>query len=236
MEATQPAASHHLKSELARFCLPAAHRDANRKLAWANSICIFFLLIGLLGAKRGVISIKPPPPIEEVVPVIVEPLPPPPPTRIEAQQKQEETPKSQAPQVVVATIDTPAISFSIPTIANLVVPNAMAVAPPSSPMKPITAVENQPTGLHDTGSGGERPAPPRETYPKMAIEMRQQGTVVLSMTAAENGSITEIHIKESSSHQMLDHAALEWVKAHWLLPAGTPGMVYEAPIHYVLEQ
>jgi protein TonB len=233
METTAQAASHELKSELARLCMPDAHRDANRKLAWVNSICICFLIIGIVGAKRAVISIKPPPPIEVPVPVVVEPLPPPP-TRLEVQQTPEETPKSEAPQVVVATIDTPAINFSIPTVANLVVPNAVAVAPPSNPSKPITQTLNQPTGIGNTGSGGERPAPPSDYYPPLAIQMRQEGTTVLLMTAAENGTIKEVSVQQSSGSRILDHASVEWVKAHWLLPSGAAGRAFVAPIKWIL--
>ena len=50
----------------------------NRKLAWVNSICILFLLIGMAGSRPASIRIKPLPPIEEVNAAIVEPLPPPP--------------------------------------------------------------------------------------------------------------------------------------------------------------
>ena len=69
---------YELKDELARFCLPAANQDSNLKLAWVNSICILFLCIGILGARRGVIAIKPVPPIREEIPVVVQPavLPP----------------------------------------------------------------------------------------------------------------------------------------------------------------
>ncbi len=63
--------AYELKDELARLCLPPASRDANLKLAWVNSVCILFLLIGLVGARRGLIAIKPAPPLEEIVPVIV---------------------------------------------------------------------------------------------------------------------------------------------------------------------
>jgi len=58
MDANRTSAGSGLKSELARFCLPAATQDATRKLAWANSICIFFLLIGLVGAKLGQVEQK----------------------------------------------------------------------------------------------------------------------------------------------------------------------------------
>src|SRR5260370_2706364 len=82
--------SYQLTSELAKFCLPSAHRDPNRKLAWVNSICLLFLLIGVLGARTPVTAIRPVKPLEEPVPVIVEPGAPPPPTTAE-HQKQEQT-------------------------------------------------------------------------------------------------------------------------------------------------
>jgi len=40
------AAGYQLKSDLARVCLPAPGRTVPRRLAWANSISLLFLLIG----------------------------------------------------------------------------------------------------------------------------------------------------------------------------------------------
>src|ERR1700722_429059 len=104
MDANRTSAAGSLKSELARYCLPAANRDANRKLAWANSICILFLIIGLAGAKSASIKVKPPPPVEEIVPTIVEPLPPPPTTTEQPQPQEQNEQKSETPQVVVVTL------------------------------------------------------------------------------------------------------------------------------------
>ena len=63
-----------LKDELARLCLPEAGRDPDRLLAWANSVCLAFLLIGLFGARRGLVDIRAVPPLDEPVPVITEPV------------------------------------------------------------------------------------------------------------------------------------------------------------------
>lgn len=234
MNATSNSSHDRLKSELARFCLPGAARDPNRNLAWVNSICIVFLLIGILGSRPGTVKIKRPPPIEEIVPAIVEPLPPPP-TRIEAQQNPEPTeqPKPEARAVVVVTPETPQINFSVPTIGQLIVPNAIATAPPAEPLKPIAPVRNQPKTVTNTGKGGDRPAP---EYPKMALDLHQQGTVVLTMTADERGMIAGIEVSQSSGSTILDRSALEYVKRHWILPPGAPGQIYEAPIHYTLTE
>jgi protein TonB len=233
MGTSQTSCDHVLKSELARFCLPAANRDSTRKLAWVNSICLLFLLIGLIGWKPGSIRIMAPPPIEQVVPIVIE-QPPPPPTRVEAQQTEEQPDrnKPEVPQVVVVTPDSPAIVFSVPTIGNVIMPNALAVAPPANPAKPLVPLRNQITSITSTGSGGERPSP---QYPQIAQDLRQEGTVLLSMTVDENGSITSIEVKQSSGFPILDRNALDFVKRHWLLPAGAAGRIFEAPINYTLK-
>lgn len=223
-----------LKSELARYCLPEAKRDPNRKLAWVNSICILFLLIGIIGSKPPANQIRKPPPLEEVVPIVIE-APPPPPIKIEAQPTQEtaDQPKSDAPAVVVVTPESPAINFSIPTIGQLVVPNAIAVAPPPNPLKPAVLVRSEPKTITNTGREGDRPEP---EYPRLAKQLRQEGTVILTMIADERGLITSIQVSQSSGSGILDHSALEFVKRHWILPPGVAGQIYEAPIRYVLTQ
>jgi protein TonB len=228
MNAGQNMRSYELKSELALICLPAANKDADRKLAWVNSLCILFLLIGIVGSQPATINIKTPPPLEEAIPTIIEP-PPPPPTRIEAQTepKPSDTEKLAAAPVIAVTLNTPAINFSVPTVGNLLVPAALAQAPSVNlSVQPLASLR---TRITDTGKGGDRPMP---DYPKIAIELGQQGTVLLAITVDENGTITDIQVKESSGSNLLDKAALDFVKRHWILKPGT----YEAPIRYALEQ
>jgi protein TonB len=218
-----------LKSELARLCLPAARHDPNRKLAWVNSVCFVFLLIGVTGFNPVTSVIKKPPPLEQAIPVIIEAAPPPP-TRIEARPEENQPEHSDASRVVAVVLDVPSINFAVPTIGNLIAPTALAVAPPSNPLAPLVAARNQPSSIHSTGVGGERPDPP---YPRIAQEMGQQGTVVLTLTVDANGSITDIAIKESSGSRILDRSTVDFVKRHWLLPAGEAGRIFEAPIHFI---
>src|SRR5580693_9173798 len=123
---------YELKDELARLCLPQANRDANLKLAWVNSVCILFLVIGILGARRGLIAIKPAPPLEEIVPVVVEPVTLPPQETIEKKEADED--KNDTPRITVVIPQSPNISFSVPTIGSLVVPASLASAPALEPM------------------------------------------------------------------------------------------------------
>jgi TonB family protein len=232
MDANRTFSGSSLKSELARFCLPAANRDLNRKLAWTNSICILFLIIGLAGARSPLIKVKTPPPLEQVVPLVVEPLPPPPTTEDQPRPEEQSEQKSETPQVVVVTPDAPSINFSVPTIGNLVVPNAVAVAPPAEPMKTPAPLRNVPKVIETTGKGGDRPLP---AYPELAKQMGQQGRVVISFTVDEAGRVVSATVKESSGFPILDRNALDSVKRHWVFPPGPPDRLFEAPINYILQ-
>src|SRR5438094_257466 len=72
-----------LSSELARLCLPAEYRDDTRTLAWVNSICFLFLVIGLIGLKAPKVVVRPLNPPAEIVPVVLAPPEEPPKTEPE---------------------------------------------------------------------------------------------------------------------------------------------------------
>ena len=234
LDANRTSLGYELKSELARSSVHASDQDPNRWLAWVNSICILFFLIGVFGSKPASIRIKLLPPVEEVSAVIVEPLPPPPQTRSE-QQTQEQNNQEQVdtPQVVVVTPEAPSINFSVPTIGNLVVPNAVAQAPPVAPLKQVAPLRTQPSVLNTTGSGGDRPQPP---YPKIALEQGQQGSVTLRMTVDDAGLISMIEVVQSSGFPILDRSAMDFVKRHWTVPPQKGANIYEAVINYKLQK
>jgi TonB family protein len=234
MDADRRLSGSALRSELARLSLCGPREEFDRRLAWVNSICILILLVGILGSKRGSISMSGPPPMEEAVPAIVEPLAPPPQAAPETRtQEQSDQEKPDTPQVVVVTPDAPNINFSVPTIGNLMVPNAIVTAPPLNPMRPVAPLKRQPVSLENTGGSGERPQPP---YPRIALEQGQQGKVTLLIAADDSGNITSIEVKESSGFPMLDRSALEHVKRHWILPRGTSTRLFETSINYRLER
>ncbi len=231
MDANTKPPTYPLKSELTRLSLHATERESSGKIAWVNSICILFLLIGIVGSRLGQASIKPLPPLEVAVPAIVEPAPPPPKSASQEQQHEpSETEKPDTPQVVVVTPDAPNINFAVPTIGNLVVPNAVAKAPPLHPLQAPAPLKQQPTLLETTGGGGERPTPP---YPKIALEQGQQGRVTLLLSADEAGNIISVEVKESSGFPILDRGAIDFVKRHWTIPKGV--RLAEVPINYRLK-
>jgi len=221
MDTNRTTPAYELKDELARYCLPAANQDSNLKLAWVNSICILFLFIGILGARRGVIAIKPVPPIREEVPVVVQPtvLPP----QAIAQKPEQAQPNNQ-PRVLVALPNAPNVNFGIPTAGTLVVPAALA-----SPAQPAPVHIGS---LFNTGAGGERPEPP---YPPIALQTGEQGTVVLVLSSDEGGNVVAVDVKESSGFPVLDHATVDYIKHHWRLPTSASNRIFQTSITYKLQ-
>lgn len=227
---------YQLKSDLARICLPASHAHDERNLAWVNSICLVFLIIGLAGFRA-----TPPPPIpvkplEEPALVELATPPPPPPTTPEELKPEEPTPdKTEAPPPMVrVTMASPTIRFAVPTPGNIIVPEKLAVAPPGDngpQAAPAREKATAPSLLGNTGHGGDRPQP---EYPKMAQDLGQQGTVVLLLTADEAGIVISAEVEQSSGSSILDHAAADFVKRHWTVAPGARGRMFRAPIRYQL--
>ena len=100
-------------------------------------------------------------------------------------------------------------------------------------MKQIAPLRSQPRTIQNTGQGGERPSP---TYPRIALEQGEQGSVTLSITVDQAGIITGIAVKTSSGHPLLDRSALEFVKKHWIIPPAGGNQLYETTITYLLKK
>src|SRR5580692_4182929 len=159
-EANRMQPAYVLRDDLARLCLPAAHYDPDRKLAWLNSICLLFLLIGLLGAHRSDVDIPPVPPIQQIIPIVVEPAILPPQPTPEKRTVEEAAPN--APPVAVVSPQMPNINFSVPTIGTLVASASLAAAPPLEPMRVAARINS----VGSTGAEGDRPQP---VYPTIAL-------------------------------------------------------------------
>ena len=221
MDANRTISGYELKNELALLCLASANRDANLKLAWMNSICILFLLIGIAGARRGIIAIKPVPPIREEIPVVIQPTVLPPQA---IAQKPEQPQQNNQPRILVALPNAPNINFGVPTVGTLVAPAELASAPQLAPAR----IDS----LNNTGAGGERPEPP---YPPIAKETGEQGTVKLQLGADAAGNLISVEVKESSGFPVLDRATVDFIKNHWRLPTGNGNRLFETSITYLLQ-
>lgn len=218
--------TYELKDGLARYSLPSTGRDPNQRLAWVNSICLLFLVIGIVGARRGIISIKPVPPILEIVPIVVIPATLPPQTA--GPQKRQQPQEQNEPRVLVALPSAPNINFSVPTIGTLVASAALASAPPLNPLETQTEIGS----IDNTGVGGDRPEPP---YPQLAMQSGEQGTIVFLLGGDAAGNVVSVDVKRSSGFPFLDEATAEFIKTHWHLPTNTGTRLFQTSITYKLQ-
>jgi protein TonB len=231
---SNPVASYALRSELAQFCFPAAHRDAQRKLAWVDSLCLGFLIIGAVGLKPPVPVVKTVAPLEEPLTTIIEQPPPSQPQELNPAETTEEVSDQtpDTPQVVAVALPSPSFNFSVPTRGTVVVPAAMASAPPPRPMQaPQQAAAPKLSVLLPQGKGSSRPIPP---YPQEMIQKDMSGTVVLLARVDTNGAPSSITVKTSCGYPHLDKHTLDWIKRQWTFPRGTYEQEYEIPIEYNL--
>ena len=217
---TLEAPRYALHSDLAQFCLPAANRDANRILAYVNSICLLFLAIGVAGLNPPKLQQKVPEPIQEFIPVEI--VQPPEPPKVEPQPQQEEPEPQQdrpveMPQIATLVAANPAqVNFAVPVEGPVVfAPAKFAQAPPPAPPKPAARTVVRMTGAE----GGTHPDP---SYPRAALEQRQEGTVTVVMTVNPDGSVEDVEVKKSSGFGTLDRHVSQWVKTRFrLLPVDT---------------
>jgi TonB family protein len=218
--------AYQLKSDLARVCLPAPGRSVPRRLAWTDSICLLFLLIGLVGAQSTLPTRKIVPPLEQPVPVIIEPLPPvvQPMSEAKPDASPNDDQKPQTASIQAVTLDTPAINFSVPTPGSLLVPMSVAPTPAEVPLKQAVPARHEPTIIDNSGQGGDRPQ--MTSYPRIAEELGQQGVVTLLLTVNDAGKVVSAEIQESSGSPILDGSAQDWVKSRWTVPPVNGGHLF----------
>jgi protein TonB len=222
--------AYQLSDDLARLCLPQEFKDSYRNLAWANSICALFLLVGLVGLKQPEIHVrKIVPPTEPAHVVIVQPEDLPKPAEIKPPEDLEipDEPLPDVPTVVtVVAAEAPGIKFS----RAVEVAGAVAVAatptfaspPPKNDYVPPQPQAPQATKFTPNASDTEGGFYPRPEYPKMAIKMKQQGSGKVDILVDASGAVTSVKITESAGYGVLDDAIVQTIKTRWRFPPGRP--------------
>jgi len=214
-----PAPDYHLTDDLSRLCLPQEYRDANRRLAWVNSICALFLVIGLAGLKPPKPRIRELPPATEFVPVVIQPPVEPP---KEEEKRPEQPPENEeiiTDQPVVATVvaANPAqVAFAVPVQGPVILAPAHLAAPPPHDLKAPVTTSGPTKFVPSTEDWGGKPRP---EYPSLALRRGYQGKVVLEVIFDASGALTSAQVKESSGYKTLDDAALEHTRANLRLRA-----------------
>jgi TonB family protein len=204
---------YSLSDDLARLCLPQEYADSNRTLAWVNSICFLFLVVGLIGLKPPTVVIKAVSEPVEIVPVVF--TPPEEPPQTQPQPESDEPPPSAEAVVdtpVVATVaaaDPASVAFAVPVKGPVtVVPARYAAPPPANQPEPPKPTRFDP----NAAPGGAFPDPP---YPREELLARHQGQLTLSVIVEADGTASSVTVKDSSGYPGLDRHAAQWVKTRW---------------------
>jgi TonB family protein len=204
-----------LTSDLAKLCLPQTFKDENKRLAWANSICILFLIIGLIGLKPPKIVQRPLSEVADTVPV--ELFNPP----EEKQQAQPEKPPENEPppdtdvtdQPVIATVavaNPASVAFAVPVKGPVMVTKSAAYATP--PPANLNAAPRPTTFNPSVATGGYYPDP---TYPRTELMARHEGKVMLYVVVDPSGTISSVAVRDSCGWAGLDRHAADWVRERW---------------------
>lgn len=214
---------YELSDDLARLCLPQEFKDSYRNLAWVNSICVLFLLVGLVGVRPPAILVRAITQPTDVMQVVLPAEQEPPPTEFKPPEETEpieNTPDTPQVAIVTAMLATPDIRFAVPVVGvtNVVTTAALASAPPPTITQKPQSAPSGPVRFNPRAAGdGYFPQP---DYPPLALRNQQQGTVEIRIKVDDAGLVTSAEVQKSSRYSLLDDAALRIVKNRWKFPSG----------------
>jgi protein TonB len=213
-----PKGPYQLSSDLARMCLPSSQKESYRPLAYVNSICFLFLIIGLVGLRAPRVNVKPISEPTEVVPVVFTPpeeQPKPEPDRPDEPQPPDAP--TETPQVVTVVASSSVnVAFAVPVEGPVAIAPTAHAAPP--PPRELHAAPSGPVKFNPNTAGDGNFPPPK--YPGFAVRNHYQGTVTVEILVNEAGAVTSANVRKSSGYPSLDDAAVEVVKTRWRFQPG----------------
>ncbi len=178
--------------------------------------------------------VEPPPPVVEPPPQVSEALPavePSPPPKPRERPRAAPRPKSAEPTVAAAPPTEPAPASPEPTAPSPPIA-ARSAAQPAIPaptqLAALPSATEMPSSppLITQARFRSPPAPP--TYPRRAIDLGQEGEVVIRALVGPDGESREIRIFRSSGVPLLDDAALRAVRRWAFEAAQINGRAIEA--------
>lgn len=160
-----PPTSRPGSSDLAKLCLPSSRREAEQGLAYVVSICLLFLVVGLIGLRPPLPTVVPSPADVEVVPVVfVPPEASPPPEMALAEVIVADNP--------VATLDRPTV---VPVTAAATLPSPQPTVPLTSAAFPVPAA---PHAMPECRVRRRRRlSPPPRRPPPLPARFRGRGSI-----------------------------------------------------------
>lgn len=186
--------------------------DMPRILAFSAAIALHLLALALLLVPLSQVPIRTDA-LRETPAWTIAVTPPPTPMPVETEVMQpappQVVPKTQPP-ALPTLIETPqlpvyAVEAVIPSSTTQTTegPTAESNGPSIAPVQPLQGVSLQYLSA---------PAP---SYPRDALRIGAQGTVVLRVLVDENGLPIEVTVERSSGNRSLDNAARAQVTRHW---------------------
>lgn len=121
-------------------------------------------------------------------------------------------PKFDAPPPVVMDMPDIVITQEAPAQAAITTTKKVAPPPPPPPADVLIPPRSNP---RRPNAGAE------EIYPAMSKRLGEEGTVVLLLTVADNGRVTDAKIDQTSGFERLDEAAAREAVRSWRFLPGT---------------
>jgi TonB family protein len=224
----EPLPEYRLKSDLAAYCLPRASQDDTRKLAWANSISLLFVVVACIGLRQPVFVIREAAPLPE--PMRAELLPP-----VDAENQPPDSSEEQEPEdvaeepveipvvvpVLVAAAES--VTFSVPVQGFVALaPDARFVPPPPAVIPKAPPPDNLPRpefrAIRFGGKEFRKQPPPN--YPEEFQRNRVGGTVEALITINTNGVPIKVDVGRSSGNSALDRHVCDFIRREWRAESG----------------
>lgn len=112
-------------------------------------------------------------------------------------------------------VPPPDINLQTETTAPTITQVTTAITPPPPPAPPKAA---QPPPISTPVSVGKAHEC-QSKYPPLAMRLGHEGTVLLGMTVGQDGSVSNVHVIQSSGHDELDQGAVSCASSWHYKPA-----------------
>lgn len=232
--------NYELRSDLAHYCLPAANRDETRKLAWACSVCLLFVVVACLALREPVFVIREAEPLPEPMPVVIVPTTetePPPQEQNPDQPEEIPDELTEIPVVTPVLVANPEnVAFAVPVEGYVALaPDARYVPPPPAvmPKPPPPSTLERPKFKVIRFGGGEFAQQPKPTYPEEFRRNRMGGTMELLITVETNGVPSNVEVAKSCGFPPLDRHVVKHIKDQWRAAPGEEVQVYKISITFL---
>lgn len=211
---------------LTRVALDANEDRQFRHQAWACSICALFLILGAAGMTFRHPNVQPAASSasQVIVPVTFDPVP--------FAPASEEV-ENAASSAQALEEDRSLSSFNVDPVAlpavHLNVTPAEALLSPNAAIKvqlPPAAAEETSPAFSPYQPEANAPTTPRPQYPALALRRGYEGKVAVEFAVTPSGAVTDVKLRSSSGHAVLDEEVLQTVRERWSFPPGQPRYHY----------